>query len=134
MKIINKLPIEQNSVMIIFSEVIEYIPLDNVRQFMLNFIKGMNFNKMIITTPQKEFNIHYLLEPNELRHDEHNQEFTKRGFIDFMNNIIDECITNDDKYKIESEYNAIGDNIDGISMSQGMILIKILKWALFIYY
>lgn len=107
-------------IMIIFSEVIEHIPLDIVENYMLKIMNSINFDRIVMTTPQKEFNINYLLNEGEFRHEDHKQEMTKIEFIIFINSIIDKVsITSK---KINTNYLEIGDMVDGISMCQGMLI------------
>lgn len=108
-----------STVMIIFSEVIEHIPCDQVKLFMIDLINRINFNMMLVTTPQVEFNKHYLIAEGEFRHVDHKQEFTKSEFEAFMNDVVFSSKRN---MNIESEYIMIGDVVDNVSVSQGMIL------------
>jgi 2-polyprenyl-3-methyl-5-hydroxy-6-metoxy-1,4-benzoquinol methylase len=116
--LINKLKeYKSDRMMIIFSEVIEHIPLTEVKNFMIKIIKEINFNTMIITTPTYEFNSHYMMSGSEFRHPDHKQEFTKQQFIEFMDQIIIETgIT------MTNTYYPVGDQIDGFGMSQGIEL------------
>jgi len=54
-------------IMIIFSEVIEHIPCEEVKHFMINLIDKIDFKMMLLTTPQAEFNVHCLLSDCEFR-------------------------------------------------------------------
>jgi len=109
---------ENDYILIIFSEVIEHIPIDDVKPFMIKLLKSIKFKQMIITTPTYEFNKHYMM-TEEFRHPDHKQEFTKKQFI----NLMDE-ITRDSETISRSEYYPVGDQIDGIGMSQCIQLFR----------
>ena len=118
--LINKLKdYASDHIMVIFSEVIEHIPLNEVKNFMIKIIKDIDFKKMIITTPTYDFNIHYLMNGSEFRHPDHKQEFTKKQFIEFMDQIIIET-----GKSLTNTYYHVGDQIDGFGMSQSIELIK----------
>jgi len=114
-KIINTFKNDDN-VFVIFSEVIEHIPLDKIDSFMSGLLE-LRFNKLMITTPQKEFNKYYMMDEKEFRHPDHKQEFTKQQFVDYI-----EKLTQNKKLTIT--YQMIGDKVDGISMSQGYLIQK----------
>lgn len=110
---------DDSKIMIIFSEVIEHIPCNEVKQFMIDLIDKINFKMMLITTPQSEFNKHYLLSDGEFRHPDHKQEFTRIQFETLMSDII---ALSTKKVTITTEYLKVGDTVNDIPMSQGMIL------------
>ncbi|VBB18828.1 methyltransferase domain [Yasminevirus sp. GU-2018] len=106
-------------IMIIFSEVIEHIPCAEVTNYVVDLINRIKFRKMIVTTPQAEFNVHYLLNPGEFRHLDHKQEFTKAQFTEIMTDILTKSVKIRD---LDMEYTEIGDVVDGVSMSQGVVI------------
>ena len=75
----------------------------------------MNFNKIIITTPNRSFNKFYML-GQDFRHDDHKWEYTELQFKEY----IQEIVTDD----LKVTFLDIGDTVDGISCSQGVILQK----------
>jgi 2-polyprenyl-3-methyl-5-hydroxy-6-metoxy-1,4-benzoquinol methylase len=109
---------KDESILVLFSEVIEHIPLDKIKEFMIKIISDINFKKMIITTPSYEFNVHYMMNPDEFRHPDHKQEFTKKQFTEFM----DDVVLNTNK-KPNVIYSPVGDCIDNIGMSQCIELV-----------
>lgn len=112
---------DNDKIMIIFSEVIEHIPLIEVKEFMIKIISQINFKRMLITTPQSEFNIHYLLGDSGFRHHDHKQEFTRKQFEQFIKDVLDEVVEKCAK-QLNSEYHTVGDCINDIGMSQAIIL------------
>lgn len=118
---LNKLS-EDDEIMIIFSEVIEHIPLSEVKPFMVKIVSGIRFKKMLITTPSSEFNVHYLLGQNEYRHPDHKQEFTKDQFVSFIDEVLSEL---DSSAQLPTTcYAPVGDCVNGIGMSQAIILSR----------
>ncbi len=101
---------------VILSEVIEHTPIDKIIDYLIKIFTTLNFYKIIITTPNVDFNKHYLLNDGELRHPDHVKEYNKEEFI----NLINECIKLSNK-SINIEYHLVGDTIDGISTTQCII-------------
>ncbi len=104
--------------LIIMSEVIEHIPHLESVDYVGKIMKDITLNKIILTTPSVEFNIHYLLD-GKFRHDDHKQEYTRKEFLDF----VEESSKLSNKNNLSSTYHQIGDVIDDVSMSQGIIII-----------
>ena len=102
---------------IILTEVIEHMPKDQSVKLINEVIDNVNFDKFIITVPNKEFNQYYLIVDNEFRHDDHDWEPTENEFHEFINSIV---------YikKCKVDFIKIGDNINGTSTSIGCIITK----------
>lgn len=103
---------------VIVSEVVEHMELNESRLTISNLIKDINFEKLIITTPNYDFNQFYIME-HKFRHHDHKLEFTPEEFKKYFDDIIN---TNVYDKKFTYEYVCIGDIVDGISCSQGIIL------------
>lgn len=100
---------------ILLIEVIEH----NTKPESVNLIKktlSYNFNKIIITTPNIEFNRFYGM-PGNLRHDDHHFELTRKEFQE----LISECI---EGVNVIFEYFQLGDSLNGIQPTQGCIIVK----------
>lgn len=104
---------------IIITEVVEHIEPDKSIDIITNIINNYNFSKIIITTPNYEFNKFYIME-NKYRHDDHKVEYTKDEFKEYMEKIFNKVTI---KYKYE--YVDIGDTVDDIPCTQGIIINKI---------
>lgn len=102
---------------VILTEVIEHTPIDKIVDYLVKIFTTMKFHKIIITTPNVDFNKHYLLNEGELRHPDHVKEYNKDEFI----SLITCCIKLSNK-PISMEYHLIGDTIDGISTTQCIIV------------
>ena len=102
----------KENVNIILTEVIEHNPLNEANVLIKKALQ-YNFNKLIITTPNVEFNKFYSLEEGS-RHDDHHFELTGNEFKE----LIEKCI--EGKYNVE--YFGLGDKINGIQPTQGCII------------
>jgi 2-polyprenyl-3-methyl-5-hydroxy-6-metoxy-1,4-benzoquinol methylase len=117
---------EQNEIAVLMSEVIEHIPIDQVNSFLVKLFTEIDFHFMILTTPNVDFNKHYLLNDNEFRHDDHKQEMTKEIFTNLINDTLNSIKSNPEipKNSYSLYHENIGDVIDDVGMSQGIILEK----------
>jgi len=103
----------QDKLNVILTEVIEHNSVDEAKALIRQAL-GYNINKMIITSPNVEFNRFFNME-RELRHDDHIFEPTAAEF----HALIDEC-TAGKGYNVEYFY--LGDSINGIQPTQGCII------------
>lgn len=123
-KYINENLIDKINVVIIFSEVIEHIELEQVSEIMTrlySLFKKNNSIKLITTTPNRDFNCNYF-DDKQFRHDDHKFEFTKEEFKTFMGNA--EMIFNEfnDNCKINTIFHDIGDSVNNVATTQGAII------------
>jgi hypothetical protein len=100
---------------ILLTEVIEHNPLADAKALIKSLL-SYNFNKLIITTPNFEFNQFYSME-TDLRHEDHCFELTRDEFQTFIN----ECIEENNP---TVEYFCLGDSLNGIQPTQGCIIRK----------
>ena len=108
---------------VVFSEVIEHIELEEAKNIFEEICGLFLINpsiKIIMTTPNRDFNHNYLIE--ELRHDDHKFEFTKNEFIEFINNSTKKFNESQHDIKLKYEYYGIGDSVDGVFTIQGIII------------
>lgn len=99
---------------IILTEVIEHNSPQQA-EILIKQCLSLNFNKLIITTPNSEFNKYYADNEN-MRHDDHYFEWDKSEFQYF----IHKCTGNN--YKIN--FYDIGDKINGICPTQAVVIEK----------
>jgi len=102
---------------VILTEVIEHMPKEDSLILIKTVLDKINFNKFIITVPNKEFNKFYEIGESESRHDDHDWEPTYNEFLDFMGEALDMTEYN-------REFISIGDTINGISTSIGCVITK----------
>lgn len=100
---------------VIITEVIEHMGKDESQKVVKWVLDNVNFDKIIVTTPNIEFNVHYML-GDKFRHDDHKWELTKEQFIGYMNEVLN-------GYTFTTKYIDIGDQVDGITTSQGVLII-----------
>ena len=103
----------QDKLNVILTEVIEHNSIDEAKALIKQALE-YSVNKMIITSPNVEFNRYYNME-KLLRHDDHVFEPTAEEF----RTIIDECTAGKN---CKVEYFFLGDSINGIQPTQGCII------------
>lgn len=96
---------------ILLTEVIEHNTIEEVEDLFAK-LKELNFKKIIVSTPNKDFNRYYNI---ELRHSDHKFEFSESEFRDFLEKVFPE-------YK--KEYFGCGDEINNEQPTQGCIIWK----------
>ena len=99
-------PICKNKTDIIMIEMIEHMEYTDVVYLVHRLTRHINFNKILITTPNKEFSKHYALEDDELRHDDHKFEFNEKDAKDFISDL--------EYHKLKVTQGTLGDTVDGI--------------------
>ena len=109
----------EETVDIILTEVIEHMALDQAEKLLNQLLKKVRFATFIVTTPNASFNQFYEL-ANKFRHDDHQWEMTEEEFQAWMKGILD-------PYPCTYEFVAVGDQVDGISTSLGVIVKQTLR-------
>lgn len=99
---------------VICTEVIEHMPVEDAK-VMMNDILGLPIDTLIVTTPDVRFNVNYFMEG--MRHHDHDWEPTRKEFEGFMNDCFKEV-----SKEYTMEWFPIGDVVDGITPSQGIIV------------
>ncbi|BAV80961.1 polynucleotide kinase [Vibrio phage RYC] len=111
---------EDQLVDIVFTEVIEHMPEKEASEFFSDLLTK-NFRKLIITTPDKNFNPNYGIKEGEFRHDDHDWEMNKEQFEDWVcDHIAKHEVIHGQKFDIQ--WVGMGDCVDGIFTSQGFII------------
>jgi hypothetical protein len=100
---------------ILLTEVIEHNPLDEAKALIAKAL-SYNFNKLIITTPNVEFNPFYSME-EEFRHKDHRFELTRGAFRQLITSCMKES-------NATVDYFYLGDSLNGIQPTQGCIIKK----------
>ena len=103
----------QDKLNILLTEVIEHNNIDEAKALIRQTLK-YNINKMIITSPNVEFNHFYNME-NPWRHADHVFEPNSEEF----HAMIEECTAGKN---CNVEYSYLGDSINGIQLTQGCII------------
>lgn len=102
---------------IVISEVLEHFSdVYEALRFITDVSRYFDFNKIIITTPNRDFNEHYQLD-DELRRNDHGFEMDEEEF-DWFCNFIEQYVSGTlDKFKI-------GDKVNGVSPTHGLIIYQ----------
>ena len=102
---------------ILLVEVIEHMDINEAKKLVTDIRDTIDFNNMFITTPNKAFNVNYLLNENEYRHDDHSFEFNSSEFDQFISEIFDSNL-------FDLEIIDIGDTVNGVATTQGYKVTK----------
>ena len=100
---------------ILLTEVIEHNSMDVAKELIKKAL-SYNFNKLIISTPNVDFNQFYNLEA-DMRHEDHHFELTRQEFID----LITECT---DGQNVNIDFFRLGDSLNGIQPTQGCVITR----------
>ncbi|RAR40485.1 methyltransferase domain-containing protein, partial [Paenibacillus sp. MDMC362] len=100
---------------VILTEVIEHMPEAEAADLIRQVVQEIRFEKLILTTPNADFNPYYELDG--FRHDDHKWEMGQEKFRSWC----DEILQNLD---VQYEYVMIGDSVDGMHTTQGMIVTR----------
>ncbi|WP_018885303.1 class I SAM-dependent methyltransferase [Paenibacillus massiliensis] len=98
---------------VILTEVIEHMSLEEAEQLIRQICAKVDFDRFIITTPNADFNGYYEL--SGFRHDDHKWELGEAAFRQWMIGIIGNL-------DVQGEFVAIGDCVNQITTTQGVIL------------
>lgn len=100
---------------ILLTEVIEHLSLQEAKVFYQKILK-LDINKLLITTPNKNFNKYYMIKDDGARHEDHKFEFVPGEFEEFIKQGLPRSYT----YKIYS----IGDCVDNEYPTFGAVIWK----------
>ncbi len=106
---------ETSPVDIVCTEVIEHMTPEAASELIEKILKVPNINNLIVTTPDVRFNKNYFM--TGMRHDDHDFEWDNLEFQKFMS----DCLGKNGK-TYSSQWFGIGDIVDGITPSQGIIV------------
>ena len=106
---------------ILCTEVIEHMELPAAKTLVKTLLRR-DFSKLVITTPNVEFNKFYK-GLNGFRHDDHYFEFTREEFKEFINECVRDLMPLEN-YFIMVKYHNIGDKVDNISVTQAAVITK----------
>ena len=103
---------------ILLTEVIEHNTPEEAKTLVTRCLQ-IPFHKMIITTPDSRFNVHYFEDPDSaLRHSDHHFEWDDTQFRAF----ISEVTAAFPQYQVR--YEGIGDRINGVCPTQAAVIEK----------
>lgn len=105
---------------VIMTEVLEHVGIEKGKRIIETFLNNPFCKKIIVTTPNKDFNIHYLMGDEEVRRTDHVQELTEKEFVKFVGSI--NFLTDGNTYL---NFLFIGDMYKDITPTQGFIIEKV---------
>ncbi|TVX93639.1 methyltransferase domain-containing protein [Paenibacillus agilis] len=100
---------------VILTEVIEHMSEKEAKQLIQYIFTQIDFDHFIVTTPNADFNSFYEL--SEFRHDDHRWEMGKHNFEAWFAEVAS-------AYEYPYEFAAIGDRVNDIATTQGVIVKK----------
>lgn len=99
---------------VIITEVIEHMGNEESQNVIRWVLDNVNFDRIIITTPNVEFNVNYLL-GDQLRHEDHKWELTREQFKGYLSDVLIED-------GLDVKYLDIGDIVNGVATTQGALI------------
>ena len=104
---------------IILTEVIEHNKIEDALTLLDKALK-LNFNQLIITTPNADFNQFYNM-TESFRHDDHCFELSQQEFEEW----IEDCILDiDEAHQYAISFFQLGDQLNGVRPTQGCVIKK----------
>lgn len=94
---------------VLITEVLEHIDVKDAKK-LVNAVLGTNFRRLVITVPNRDFNVNYLMDETKFRHDDHKWEMTAEEFESWILRMNFPKWTG---FKIEG----IGDSVNGVHTS-----------------
>lgn len=109
-------------------EVVEHMEMEQAKE-LLKEVLSLNFNRIFVTSPTQEFNVHYDLENsiqenkvrNGFRHHDHKWEGTVQEFSDLVNSAVSEVL---EPSTVKLTHYMVGDKVDGFAPTQAFIIEK----------
>jgi small RNA 2'-O-methyltransferase len=98
---------------VILTEVVEHMPIEAAEELLHNVTSRLNINKLIITTPNRDFNQFYQI---DLRHDDHQWEMNEAEFRSWLEKVT--------PAGWDIFHQGIGDKVNGIQTTQGAVLTR----------
>ena len=121
-ELFDKYPLEENDEIIV-AEVIEHMPKKEASLFVQSILRrafndpNIKIGRIIISTPNKNFNENWNFDEDQMRHDDHDWEPTPEEFASFIFNAISES-----GCKARSEFTTAGDIVNGQGLTQLVII------------
>ncbi|MBW7452578.1 class I SAM-dependent methyltransferase [Paenibacillus sepulcri] len=98
---------------VILTEVIEHMSLEEAEALIRQICAQVNFERLIITTPNADFNHYYELDG--FRHEDHKWELGKEAFRLWLAQVFQGM-------DVEAEWVGMGDGVNGVQTTQGIIV------------
>lgn len=105
---------------IILTEVIEHSPVEEATKLTQKVLNYEGTSRLLITTPNRDFNQFFLFEDGQFRHDDHDFEFTEQEFKDWI--LKDVKI---DMNRFDVQFKNCGDKVNNIPVTLVAIVERI---------
>lgn len=102
---------------VLITEVLEHITLKDAGALVKSVLKT-DFRRLVITVPNRDFNVNYLLGEDEFRHDDHKWEVGQQAFFDWFR-IISKG------HSLSVIEKGIGDSVNGVFTSTMLVVDKV---------
>jgi small RNA 2'-O-methyltransferase len=103
---------------VLLTEVVEHMPLEEASA-LVKAILRTKFRKLIITTPNRDFNVNYGMTTTEMRHDDHKWEFSHEEFVAWINGMVAEVHS---QWGFSRYWMPIGDKVGAHHVSTGVVI------------
>lgn len=97
---------------VLMTEVLEHMAPKEAVALLADVLTTLPSTRVIITMPNREFNVHYGFGPSEMRHEDHHFEPSRAEFEAFIHEAAPSR---------NGEYFAVGDVVNGVSVSHGYV-------------
>lgn len=104
---------------VLLTEVIEHMPMEDAKNLISAILKT-NFKTFLVTTPNRDFNVNYLMSYDEMRHDDHKWEMSLGEFEIFINALAFDVSVEVGQYEITG----IGDSVNDVPTSLMVVFKK----------
>jgi SAM-dependent methyltransferase len=105
---------------ILLTEVLEHMPAANSLTLLTEILQSVQWSRVIITMPNREFNVFYGL-GEAFRHDDHHYEPTRAEFQELVTTALQKALPD---YRGKAQYCPVGDQVDGLSVSHGWVAVR----------
>lgn len=100
---------------VLMVEVIEHMPLADAEKLVASVLKRVNFQRLIITTPNRDFNQFFSDEEGHMRHDDHHWEMNRSEFVAWIAERLGQTTA-------IARIIDVGDSVNGIYMTTGVLI------------
>lgn len=105
---------------VIMSEMFEHNELNHITKELKKLLSNPHCTRIILTTPNRDFNKFYLLDENERRLEDHVFEMTKSEAEEYFTKLVEGT-------EFSAKITDLGDKVDNIPTIIGVILKKTIK-------
>lgn len=102
---------------VILIEVIEHMPLSEAENLIRKIVESSSVKRLIVTTPNADFNKFYDMDPTNKRHADHHWEMSDSEFTSWLQQFTPTL-----KRATNIQQVPIGDQVNGVSTTQGVIM------------